>query len=247
MVYIINIIYSMLYSCWFVGWWVHRDLLHCSLSVHVLNFLMHACLVIQSCSTLCNPMDCSCQAPLSAGLFKQEYWNGLPFPPPRDLPDPGTEHVSPESSSLASGFLTTEPPGNFLIVVQSPSRVQLFVTPWTAAHQASLSFTISQSRLKLMSLESVMTSNHLILCCPLLLLPSIFPRIRIFSNESALCIRWPKYWSFSSSISPSNEYSRLISLRIDLFDVLAVQGTLKSLLQHHSSKTSVLWCSTFFL
>ena len=150
---------------------------------------MHACLVIQSCLTLCNPMDCSCQAPLCAGLFKQEYWNGLPFPPPRDLPDPGTETVSPESSSLAGGFLTTELPGNFLTVVQSPSRVQLFVTPWTAAHQATLSFTISQSVLKLMSLESVMTSNHLILCCPLLLLPSIFPSIRIFSNELALCIR----------------------------------------------------------
>ena len=110
------------------------------------------------------------------------------------------------------------------------------MTPWTAACQASLSFTISQSLLKLMSIELVMPSNHLILCHPLLLPPSIFPSIRIFSNESALHIRWPKYWSFSFSISPSNECSGLISFRIDSFDFLAVQGTLKSLLQHHSSK-----------
>ena len=111
-----------------------------------------------------------------------------------------------------------------------PSRVQLFVTPWTAAHQASLSITNSQSLLKLMSISSVMPSNHLILCHPLLLLPSISPSIRVFSNESSLRIRWPKYWSFSFSISPSNEYSGLISFRMDLLDLLAVQGTLKSLL-----------------
>ena len=114
--------------------------------------------------------------------------------------------------------------------VQSLSRVQVFVTPWTAAHLASLSITNSQSLLKLMSIESVTPSNHLILCCPLLLLPSIFPNIRVFSSESALHIRWPKYWSFSFSISPSNEYSGLISFRMDGLDVLAVQGTLKSLL-----------------
>ena len=130
--------------------------------------------------------------------------------------------------------------------VQSLSRVQLFVSPWTAARQASLSITNSQSLVKLMSIESVMLSNHLILCCPLLLL-SIFPRIRVFSDESVLYIRWPKYWSFSFSISPSNEYSVLISFRIDWFDLLAVQETLKSLLQHHSSKTSILWCSAFFI
>ena len=124
------------------------------------------------------------------------------------------------------------------------SHVLLFATPWTVAHQPSLSFTISQSLLKLMSIESVMPSNHLILCHPLLLLPSIFPSIRVFSNESALHIRWPKYWS--SSISPSNEYSGLISFRIDWFDLPAVQGTLKSLLQHHSSKASILWHSAFF-
>ena len=131
--------------------------------------------------------------------------------------------------------------------VQSLSCVQLFATPWTAAHRASLSFTISQSLLRLMSIESVMPSNHLILCCPLLLSPSIFPSIRVFSNESALHIRWPKYWSFSFSISPSKEYSGLISFRIDWLDLLAVQGTLKSLLQHHSSKASILWCSAFFI
>ena len=128
--------------------------------------------------------------------------------------------------------------------VQSPIRVRLFATPWTAAHQASLSFTNSQSFLKLMSIESVMPFNHLILCRPLLLPPSIFPNIGIFSNESVLCIRWPKYWSFSFRISPTNEYSGLISFRIDWFDLLAVQGTLRSLLQYHSSKASVLWCST---
>ena len=115
------------------------------------------------------------------------------------------------------------------------------------AHQASLSFTISWSLLKLMSIESVIPSNHLILCHPLLLLPSAFPSIRVSSNESALCVRWPKYWIFSFSISPSNEDSGLISFRIDLFDLLAVQGTLKSLLQHHSSKASILWCSAFFM
>ena len=130
--------------------------------------------------------------------------------------------------------------------VQSLSCVQLFVTPWTAARQASQSINNSQSLLKLMPIESVMPSNHLILCCPLLLLPSIFPSIRVFSNESVLLIRWPKYWSFSLSISPSNEYSGLISFRMDWLDLLTVQGTLKSLLQHHSSKPSIFWCSAFF-
>ena len=133
------------------------------------------------------------------------------------------------------------------VVVQSLSHVQLFATPWTAAHQAFLSITNSWSSLKLMSIKLVMPSNHLNLCRPLLLLPSTFPSIRVFSNESALCIRWPKYWSFSFSISPSNDYSRLISFRIDWFDLLAVQGTLKSLLQDHNSKASVLQCSAFFM
>ena len=131
--------------------------------------------------------------------------------------------------------------------VQSLSHTQIFVTPWTAAHQASLSINNTQSLLKLMSIESVMPSNHLILCHPLLLLPSIFPSIRVFSNESVLCIRWPECWSFSFSLSPSNEYSGLISFRTAKFDLLAVQGTLKSLLQHHSSKASVLQLSAFFI
>ena len=126
------------------------------------------------------------------------------------------------------------------------SRVWLFATPWSTAHQAFLSITNSQSLFKLMSIESVMPSNHLILCRPLLL-PSIFPSIRVFSNESALCIRWLKYWSFSFSISPSNEYSGLISFRMAWLDLLEVQGTLKSLLQHHSSKASILWHSAFFI
>ena len=121
-----------------------------------------------------------------------------------------------------------------MVVVRSLSCVWLFATPWTAAHQVSLSFTISQSLLKLMSVELMMPSNHLILCCRLLLLPSVFPSIRVFPSESALHIRWPKYWSFSFSISPSNEYSGLISFRMDWLDLLAVQGTLKSLFQHHS-------------
>ena len=121
------------------------------------------------------------------------------------------------------------------------------VTPWTAAHQASPSITNSQSLPKLMSIDSVMPSNHLILCHPLLLLPSVFPSIRVFSNESALHIRWPKYWSFSFNISPSNEHPGLISFRMDQLDLLAVQGTLKSLLQHHSSKASILWHSAFFI
>ena len=130
--------------------------------------------------------------------------------------------------------------------VQSLSCVRLFVTPWTATHQASLSITNSKSLLKFMSIVLVMPSNHLILCRPLLLLPSNFPSIRVFSSKSVLQIRWPKYWRFNFSISPSNEYSGLISFKMDWLDLLAVQGTLKSLLQHHSSKTSILQCSVFF-
>ena len=131
--------------------------------------------------------------------------------------------------------------------VQLLSRVWLFVTPWTAARQASLSITNSGSLLKLMSTKSVMLSNYLILCGPLLLPPSIFPSIRVFTDESVLHIRWPKYWSFSFSISPSIEYSGMISFRMDWLDLLAVQGTLKSLLQHHSSKASIFWHSAFFM
>ena len=131
--------------------------------------------------------------------------------------------------------------------VQSLSHVQFFAIPWTTAFQASLSITNSWSLLKLMSIELVMPSNHHILCCPLLLLPSISPSIRVFSNESALHIRWPEYWNFSFNISPSNEHSGLISFRMDWLDLLAVQGTLKSLFQYHSSKASILQCSGFFM
>ena len=131
--------------------------------------------------------------------------------------------------------------------VQLLSHVWPFVTPWTVALQASLSITNSQSLLKLVSIAWVMPSNHLIFCCPLLLPPSIFPSIRVFSNELVLRIRWPKYWSFSFNISSSNEHSRLVSFRMDWLDLLAVQGTLKSLLQHHSLKASIFWFSTFFI
>ena len=131
--------------------------------------------------------------------------------------------------------------------VQSLGYVQLFATPRTAACQASCSITNSRSLLKLMSIESVMPSSHLILSCPLLLLPSIFPSIRVFSKESVLCIRWPKYWSFSFNVSPTNENPGLISFRMDWLDLLAVKGTLKSLLQHYSSKASILQCSAFFI
>ena len=130
--------------------------------------------------------------------------------------------------------------------VQSLSRVQLFATPWTTTRQASLSTTNSQSLPKPMSIKSVMPSSHLILCHPLLLLPPIPPSIRVFSNESTLGMRWPKYWSFSFSISPSNEHPGLVSFGMDWLDLRAVQGTLKSLLQHHSSKASILWPSAFF-
>ena len=138
-------------------------------------------------------------------------------------------------------------PNTAISSVQSLSRVRLFATPWTAARQASLSITNCQSLLRLMSLESVMPSNHLILCHPLLFLPSIFPSIRVFSSESALCIRWPNYWSFSFNTSPSNDHSRLISFRMDWLDLPAVHGTLKSILQHHSLKASILWHSAFFI
>ena len=138
-------------------------------------------------------------------------------------------------------FPVTTPSVQFSHSVMSDSATQQ-----TAACQASLSITNSQSLLKLLSIEWVMPSNHLIFCHPLLLSPSIYHSIRVFSNESALCIRWPKYWSFSFSISPSNEHSGLISFRVPWLDLLAVQGTLKSLLQHHSSKASILWCSAFF-
>ena len=145
--------------------------------------------------------------------------------------------------NLKNKFLTLY---KVVAVAQWLSRVRLFVTPWTEERQAPLPSTISWSLLRFMSTESVMLSDYLIFCCPLSLLPSIFSSIRVFSNESTLCIRWPKYWSFSFSNSPSNEYSRLISFRIYWFDLLAVQGTLRNL-QHNSSKASILWCSAFFM
>ena len=151
------------------------------------------------------------------------------------LSGPGGPELWPQCSRALKAFSS----------VQSLSRIRLFAIPWTAAHQASLSITNSQSLLKLMSIESVMPSNHLIVCHPLLHLPSIFPNIRVFSDESALRMRWPKYWSFSFSISPSNEHSGPISSRMDWLDLLVVQEILKSLLQHHSSKASILQCSAF--
>ena len=146
---------------------------------------------------------------------------------------------------ICSLFILRAGLSSFCCFCNQFSHVQLFATSWTAARQAPLSITNSWSLLKLMSTKSVMPSNHLTLCCPLLLLPSIFPIIRVFSNELILCIRWPKYWSFS--VSPSNEYSGLISFRVDWLDLLVVQGTLKNLLQHHSSKASILQHSAFFM
>ena len=164
------------------------------------------------------------QAPQSMRFSRQEHWSGLSFPPPGDLPHPGIEAIPLTSPSLAGGFLTTSATS-----VQSLSHVRLCATPWTAAFQVSLSITNSWSLPKLMSIESV-PSNHLILYHPLLLLSSIFPSNRVFSNESAFCIRWSKYWSFSLSISPSNEHSGLISFKMDWLDLPAIQETLKSLL-----------------
>ena len=186
--------------------------------------------------SVATPCTIACQAPLSMGFPRQECWSGLPFPSPGDLRDP---RIEPEAPVLAYGFFT---PGKHLILfssVQSLSPVRLFATPGTAACHSSLPITNSRRSLRLMSIESVMPSSHLILCLPLLLPPSIFPSIRVFSNESVLLIRWPEYWSFSFSIIPSKG---LISFRMDWLDLLAVQGTLRSLLQHHSSKASILWC-----
>ena len=188
--------------------------------------------------------DCCCTANLACLLPVVCSGRVQFFPPPFTL------HPPPPFSDTWEAELWDWIPQCLsllgLALVQSLRRVRIFETPWTTARQASLSFTISWSLLKLMSIESVIPSNHLILCCPLLLLPSIYPSIKVFSNESALCIRWPKYWSFSFSISPSSEYSGSISFRTDWFD-LAVQETLKSLLQYHSWKASILQHSTFFI
>ena len=164
--------------------------------------------------------------------------------------DNRNKQETPKNSQRRNKVCSQRIRNQFVIIfpssIQSLIRVQLFVTPWTAAHQASLSITNSQSPPKPMSIESVMPSNHLIFCSPLLLLPSIPPSIRVFSNESTLPMRWPNYWSFSFSIIPSKEIPGVISFRMDWLDLLAVQGTLKSLFQHHSSKASILRCSAFF-
>ena len=182
--------------------------------------------------------DCPSNRGLTEGFpWRQLVYKGLSWAKSRLFQGPGpwSWHCSCPGYKINLWFILnfSEIPS---VVVQLLSHVRLFVTPWTAARQASLSFTISRCLLKLMSIELVIPSNHLVLYHSLLLLPSIFPSIRVFSNESALRIRWPKYWSFSFSISPSNGYSGLISFRIDWFDLLAVQGTLKRLLQHNSSK-----------
>ena len=180
---------------------------------------------------LCIPWTVAYQAAPSMGFSRQEYWSRLPFPSPGDLPNPGIE---PRSPTLQADALTSELPGKPLCYlplsdsVQSLSGVWLFVTPWNAAIQASLSIANSRSLLKFMLIESVMPSNHLILCRPILLLPSVFPSIRVFSNESALHIRWPKYWSFSFNISPSNEYSGLISFRMDWLDLCSPRDSQES-------------------
>ena len=191
----------------------------------------------------------ACQASLSMGFFRQEYWSVLPFPYLGHLP--GLE-IKSTSTSLAGKFFTTEPPGKpkeslalQFSSVQSLSHIRIFVTPWIAARQASLSIMNSHSSLKLMPIESVMPSSHLILCHPLLL-PPIPPKIGVISNESTLRMRRPKYWSFSFSSSPSKEHPGLTSFTMDWLDLLAVQGTLKSLLQHYSSKASILRRSPFF-
>ena len=190
---------------------------------------------------------------------RREAWNGLRSSKrnqPRSHLDvrlyglQGCKEHTAVLISHQSAVIYSSSPSKWIHHIQfqfSCSAVSNSATPWTAAHQASLSITNSQSLLKLMSIKLVMPSKHLILCWPLLLPSSIFPSIRGFSNESALCIRWPKYWSFSFSVSPSNEYSELISFRMDRFDLLAVQGTLYSLLKHHCSKASILWHSAFFI
>ena len=184
---------------------------------------MNAYSVTLSCLTLCDFMDCSPPGSSVPGICQAR------------ILECGVIFSSRESSWSRDWTQVSS--------VQSLSCVQLFATPWIAACQASLSITNSRSSLKLMSIRLVMPSSHLILCHPLLLLPSIFPSIRVFSNKSTLRMRWPKYWSFSFSLSPSNEHPGLICFRMDWLDLLAVQGTLKSLLQHHSSKASIFWCS----
>ena len=202
---------------------------------------------MKSCPTLCDPLDCSPSGSSVHGISQARILEWVAFSFCRGSSQPRDQTGV---SCIAGRFFTTKPPRKPHISkvssVQSLSHVRLFVTPWITARQASLSIPNSQSLLKFMSIELVMPSSHLILCRPVLLLPPIPPSIRVFSNESTLCMRWPKYCSFSFNISPSNEHPGLISFRMDWLDLLAVQGMLKSLLQHHSSKASVLQCSAFF-
>ena len=201
--------------------------------------------VAQSFPTLCDTMDCIVYRILQARILE---WVNIPFSRGSSHPRNWAQ-VSRTAGRFFTSWATKETQEYWkeFSSVQSLSRVRLFAIPWTATSQASLSITICRNFPKLTSTESVMPSNHLILCLPLLLLPSIFTSIWVFSNESALHIRWLKYWSFSFNISPSNEHPGLISFRMDWLDLLAVQGILKSLLQHHSSKASILWGSVFFI
>ena len=241
---------------WDNTWNKNSDLIICIFFLSVYNlFFTYPSILAFLCSiksvllTFCDTMDHSSTGPLLTGFPNQEYCNGLPCPPPGDLPHSRIEPRSPQSPALQEDPLLLSHWGSqfiFFSWAQLLSRVQLFAIPWTVVRWVSFSITNSRSLLKLMSIKSAMPSNYLILCIPLLL-PSIFHSIRVFSSESVLPIRWPKYWSFSFSISPSNEYSGLISFRIDWFDHLAFQGTLKSLFQHHSSKASILQHSAFFI
>ena len=203
---------------------------------------MHACVLSRVWLTV-TLWTVAQQAPLSMAFSRQEYWTRLPSLLPGDLPDSGIEPTSAVvPASQADSLLPSY--WRIPLLCSSVQFSRSVVSDSLQSHglqhsRPPWSITTSQSLLKLMSFELVMPSNHFILCRPLLLLPSIFPRIRVFSNESVLCIRWPKYWSFSFNISPSNEHSGLISFRMDWLDLLAVQGTLKSLLQHHSSKASI--------
>ena len=212
---------------------------------------MHACMLrrfsrVRLCMT---PWTAAHQAPLSKGFSRQEYLEWIAISFSREWQEAELITSAQWFNQLClcnEAFIVNPKWKDSVVVVQLPSCVRLFAVQWIAAHQASLSFTISQSLIKLMSIELAMPSNHLVLCRTLLL-PSIFPSLKVFTSESALHIRWPNYWSFCFIISLSNEYSRLISFRVDWFDLLAVQGTLKSLLQHHNSKASILWHSAFFM
>ena len=207
--------------------------------------------LLQSCPALCDPMDCSPRDSSVHGILQARILEWVPCPPPGHLSYSGIQPKSLMFLALPGGFFITsatwEPHMNPIVADQLVSCVQIFVTPWIAACQACLSLTISQSLLKFKSIESVMPSNHLIFYHRLFLLPSIFPSIRVFSSESALCIRWPKYWSFSFIMNPSNKYLGLISFRINWLDRLAVLGTLQQSSTIPQFKSINFWCSAFFM